>query len=302
MAKGFTKDGKFRPTGNNGRKSSREKSIETTGLSMREQEFFRGDLPSEYENFEFKEGKELVSVNDLVGYDSALVPEKYDAFAGNTLTIFVDNLDNQLSFHDLRNLHHQHEFYLEEKKKDLERDDNLRWKHIGIHFEIIDTSLGSVFEFRQGSTLVDNVTLEEAFDDLEKEFGKNLVRINGIAESNEDDPTINMGEFVVDGKGEPSFHQKLLLKEFKGEDNVTLSDENGGIIINVDKGRTLDIIREMGGATSREIADGVTKNTEDEGFSKNIGVSLHLEELESEGVIVFIKGEWIPTEKMTKEE
>ena len=102
--------------------------------------------------------------------------------------------------------------------------------------------------------------------------------------------------------GEPSFHQSLLLKEFKGEDDVTLSDDSGGIIINVNKGRTLDIIREMGGATSREIADGVTKNTEDERFRKNIGVSLHLDELESEGMIVFIKGEWIPTDKMTKEE
>ncbi len=29
MAKGFTKDGKFRPTGNNGRKSSREKTTST---------------------------------------------------------------------------------------------------------------------------------------------------------------------------------------------------------------------------------------------------------------------------------
>jgi len=197
MAKGFTKDGKFRPTGNNGRKSSREKTLETSGITMSEQSnIFRGDIPSEYENFEFKEGKELQSVNDLVGYDSALVPEKYDAFAGNTLTIFEDNLGNQLSFHDLRNLHHQHEFYLEEKKKDLARDDNDRWKHIGILFEIIDTSIGSVFEFRQGSTLVDNVTLEEAFDDLEKEYGKNLVRISSIAQSNEDDPTINMGEFL----------------------------------------------------------------------------------------------------------
>ena len=37
MAKGFTKDGKFRPTGNNGRTSSRVKST-TTGTEIRQQE------------------------------------------------------------------------------------------------------------------------------------------------------------------------------------------------------------------------------------------------------------------------
>ena len=35
MAKGFTKDGKFRPTGNNGRKSSKEKSIQATGIPIK---------------------------------------------------------------------------------------------------------------------------------------------------------------------------------------------------------------------------------------------------------------------------
>ena len=35
MAKGFTKDGKFRPTGNNSRKSSKEKTTGTTGSSFR---------------------------------------------------------------------------------------------------------------------------------------------------------------------------------------------------------------------------------------------------------------------------
>ncbi len=36
MAKGFTKDGKFRPTGNSSGKSSRERSLETSGMSMSE--------------------------------------------------------------------------------------------------------------------------------------------------------------------------------------------------------------------------------------------------------------------------
>lgn len=34
MAKGFTKDGKFRPTGNNGRKSSKEKSVNVSGMKI----------------------------------------------------------------------------------------------------------------------------------------------------------------------------------------------------------------------------------------------------------------------------
>ena len=39
MAKGFTKDGKFRPTGNNGKKSSRDKSITPDGSSIKTVKF-----------------------------------------------------------------------------------------------------------------------------------------------------------------------------------------------------------------------------------------------------------------------
>ncbi len=35
MAKGFTKDGKFRPTGNKGSKSSKEKSVQATGIPIK---------------------------------------------------------------------------------------------------------------------------------------------------------------------------------------------------------------------------------------------------------------------------
>lgn len=129
--------------------------------------------------------KELVPVANLRYYDSLFTPDKFSGFGGHQYTNFKDNFNQQLSHHDLRNLHHQHDYYLESKKKHLSNkkfygDPDYKWETQNVSFEILDPIKGS---HHKGQAVLHGVSDRDVFRILEQRYGKNIVRFYGGAKS-----------------------------------------------------------------------------------------------------------------------
>lgn len=84
------------------------------------------------EKYDHDGRKNLIPVKQLRGYDSYFTPEKFSAWGGHRPTNFKDSFGNQLTHHDLRNMHHSHDRYLSDKKHMLDnriKSDGTRTSH-----------------------------------------------------------------------------------------------------------------------------------------------------------------------------